>query len=1546
MNRKEPFTRLQRELFVYPDTLTNSKRKHIYIEVELKDDDLHAAASASSTGLPVWHTSASSVMSAAPIAQGTEEDGSGGLARTSYTHLSGPFKPAKWREELKCSLPLRLTKEHHLVMKVVSLDGGISGGSSSSMNWSPSLSMCTGPSSAPQGIQGASLVGYAVLPLCAESMQQLLADGEYTLSISKVLLPKYLQEDVKEHMPYAEEKLKVRLRAASTAHPAERNMASFYHAYDKFMSSHHGSSGDVLITALDALSKTTEASVLQHAPTCFSLLLRLLGSAERAEVKDAAFCALVQLASRAQASFGGDLMERCSFLVQYCDQSFDDSRPGWTKTALYPQLCEKMVNVLKSTSSESRKDETLAVAWWLLELVARSITLEHEGAPTPGYGVVERGTSGPVASPDVSASQSLRRGSAAHIRRMSSETAILSDKKRRLLDSHLSTICELFQLLLAEVLANGKRGLSLERRINSALAFFCSDLLSVLDPSQVHTLVGIYLDGAFSSAVHVEFKQTFLRIICDWDQLLDPLAVAPGGNYMVEMLLKSSTEGLGSSIPTARPLALRTLTSLLTKHEFDARYQGPEGMAHVASQYFMLIPDLAAVMTKKGGLRDMTDEAQRELLICVLFILRHHPAPKVVGWMSADGEKMESLRLRILVRNILCESLKQFALPEQLALQGSAAKAKTQMAPPVPFAATGGNDAAAGRTALERLALSHRGAMQAQGMTLREQRASVTKQIQNRRSQSDDASAHQSTSSGKMRRKESIEKIRVKLHGWDERLSTTVSLTCLDFTERMLTQIGQGLLKSTGSAGELHLDVLLPLLLGFAKRPQPNVVWRFLRPFLVSFLFKWKLELFMPGRFWFLEEMAVHLLQLGCSNSPWAVDGQHLLQDAAMDILNAMVQCCLFKYKHTTPLLAIFTVAMFRVLKKNPGAGSDGALKKTLQSLAAEWEEASDEANSGGAALTAEEILKQQSSRSQLTNKLLDIEDAAVKVYNASTSSSGVTDAQLLVDVQHSLCMAYAHVPEVHVKSLNELLKLHERFSHFAEGAQVAVYSASIITRILKETMAEDMAWCEHDLLNLSIICPTITYWSLPDLVDSQYLGYGIKGLGEEAAAAQIWEAIRLFEAGSMPMWATHLYKLLLPMLEVSSRWTDLSKVHVGLSDVYRRLAEQTTAGVDHINGGAIFFRVAFHGVAFGEEAGKQYIYREPVGTSLGDMLARMRVCCGERVGEDNLRIVRESEDVIPEALSSSVAYLQVTAVEASSKLRQAHREGSRMRSGSKGQIEGLGMCEFHFDAPFTAEGGRRGTRAGQWRRRTVLSVDPRCSFPTIKNRSLVTNKHNMDSSPVEMAIEMLQEQGDKIKAEISRKEPTLQALSRVLQGTLQVQVNQGIPDLYVFFKPPAMFPSEQLQALVDMLVLFQETCSQGVSLHARLITSQEAPLHHVLVEGLRNLREGIAEAVKESQSLTSEAHMEAPLSPPPIYRSAHLPESHPTESSMTELEDDSVIMQTGENTPMSRMRYPDSEVASDISEEGQEDGQQEGQAEGHVKEVDNNGEGTQDTKS
>lgn len=50
-------------------------------------------------------------------------------------------------------------------------------------------------------------------------------------------------------------------------------------------------------------------------------------------------------------------------------------------------------------------------------------------------------------------------------------------------------IMQLFDCLLTEVHERCKKGLSLAKRLNSTLAFFCYDLLSVIEPRQVFELV-------------------------------------------------------------------------------------------------------------------------------------------------------------------------------------------------------------------------------------------------------------------------------------------------------------------------------------------------------------------------------------------------------------------------------------------------------------------------------------------------------------------------------------------------------------------------------------------------------------------------------------------------------------------------------------------------------------------------------------------------------------------------------------------------------------------------------------------------------------------------------------------------------------------------------------------------------------------------------------------------------------------------------------------------------------------------------------------------
>lgn len=50
-------------------------------------------------------------------------------------------------------------------------------------------------------------------------------------------------------------------------------------------------------------------------------------------------------------------------------------------------------------------------------------------------------------------------------------------------------ILQLYDCLLTEVHEKSKKGLSLAKRLNSSLAFFCYDLLSIIEPRQVFELV-------------------------------------------------------------------------------------------------------------------------------------------------------------------------------------------------------------------------------------------------------------------------------------------------------------------------------------------------------------------------------------------------------------------------------------------------------------------------------------------------------------------------------------------------------------------------------------------------------------------------------------------------------------------------------------------------------------------------------------------------------------------------------------------------------------------------------------------------------------------------------------------------------------------------------------------------------------------------------------------------------------------------------------------------------------------------------------------------
>ena len=141
-----------------------------------------------------------------------------------WTPLSvGKVKGGLFCSEARATLPARLKPSHHLILSVYGTDQN-------------AKNLFLGPVQ-----QNEELIGHSVIPLCVapETLAPNIAsannpDGvELGLVAVKELLPKYMQVNVRTHMPYWNERspcVHVKMRLADTLHTADGRIGNFYAA--------------------------------------------------------------------------------------------------------------------------------------------------------------------------------------------------------------------------------------------------------------------------------------------------------------------------------------------------------------------------------------------------------------------------------------------------------------------------------------------------------------------------------------------------------------------------------------------------------------------------------------------------------------------------------------------------------------------------------------------------------------------------------------------------------------------------------------------------------------------------------------------------------------------------------------------------------------------------------------------------------------------------------------------------------------------------------------------------------------------------------------------------------------------------------------------------------------------------------------------------------------------------------------------------------------------------------------------------------------------
>ncbi|OMO83054.1 hypothetical protein CCACVL1_11578 [Corchorus capsularis] len=288
--RNEPFSQLFHCLYVYPLTVSLSRKRNLFVRVELRKDD----AEARRQPLEVLYL---------------RERGSS-LQKYSHTQVAVGARVACYHDEIKVSLPAVWTPLHHLLFTFYHVD-------------------LQTKLEAPKPV----VIGYAALPLSTHAQLR----SEISLPIMKELLPHYLQDSGKERLDYVEDGksiFKLRLRLCSSLYPINERIRDFFLEYDRHTLRTSPPWGSELLEAINSLKNVDSTALLQFLHPILNMLLHLIGNGGET-LQVAAFRAMVNILTRVQQESVDDA-ERNRYLVNYVDYVFDDF--GGRQPPVYPGL--------------------------------------------------------------------------------------------------------------------------------------------------------------------------------------------------------------------------------------------------------------------------------------------------------------------------------------------------------------------------------------------------------------------------------------------------------------------------------------------------------------------------------------------------------------------------------------------------------------------------------------------------------------------------------------------------------------------------------------------------------------------------------------------------------------------------------------------------------------------------------------------------------------------------------------------------------------------------------------------------------------------------------------------------------------------------------------------------------------------------------------------------------------------------------------------------------------------------------------------------------
>ncbi|KAF0992519.1 hypothetical protein HZS_1984 [Henneguya salminicola] len=424
------------------------------------------------------------------------------------------------------------------------------------------------------------------------------------------------------------------------------------------------------------------------------------------------------------------------------------------------------------------------------------------------------------------------------------------------------------------------------------------------------------------------------------------------------------------------------------------------------------------------------------------------------------------------------------------------------------------------------------------------------------------------------------------------------------------------------------------------------------------------------------------------------------------------------------------------------------------------------------------------------------------------------SDPECLVDAHWSIANSFIGVPELRQTWLERIASLHERYQNYSEVAMCYIHIAALIANTLKRKSIKlfiKIGTLSEGADVFKIITPNIT---------QNECSFKEEGLSDESKhtiaefVANVNNACEYLIKAERYEVVPDICKKILPFLEKEDNYKMLSDIHGRLKSTYDKIIE---CGSKRYLG--TYYRVSFYGHSFKEDHGCEYIYKEPRVTQLGEVVERLTKIYTPRCV--NLSIIKESTKVKWNQLDQNNDYIQINVVRPIGKIK--NNKGSFLIHHNNNT--------FIAETPFTASGKARGAITEQCKRITTFTTAK--SFPYITKRNAIIKKHELELTPIEVAIAEMTTQVSELTDLIEKKPADMKGLQLRLQGSVSVTVNAG-PLAYAndFLKGEAKnsHPTNSIEKLSNVFLQFMDICERALSLNAELIKDDQVEYHKGLI--------------------------------------------------------------------------------------------------------------------